>query len=548
MKTRAAALQNIESNSFDLCVIGGGATGSGCALDAQLRGLKTVLLEARDFASATSSASTKMVHGGVRYLEQAVRGFDLAQWGVVRRALAERILMLRNAPFLTGTMEFLTPCFHRWDAAYLGIGLKLYDWIAGKAGLAPSRFVPQAEALRRMPNLNPKGLLGAMAYTDGQFDDARYNMALVETFADAGGEALNYARVTAFEKGPDRKLRAAEVEDAFSHRRFMVRARAFVNAAGPWADSVREMATPSTPRRLRLSKGVHIVLPLDVWSSRDAMLIPKTEDGRVLFAIPCQGRLLVGTTDKEVSSPDELALTTDEAEYLLHHLSRYLARPVARTQIVSGSAGARALVSARGTKRTSKLVRDHEVELDRASGLISILGGKWTTYRAMAEDTVNAVQKYLGGPVSACATRDYLLAGSRGYTPDYSHKLAHEFGLSAEIAQHLAGKFGARATDVAALAKHDPDLARPLVEELPPLRAEVIYAIRHEMAVGIEDILARRIGLEFYSWKDAVTAAPVVADLLARHCHWPESTRHEALAHYLRRVHDLMERVGLASP
>ncbi len=548
MKTRAGALQSIEGKSFDVGVIGGGATGSGCALDAQLRGLKTVQLESGDFASATSGASTKMVHGGVRYLEQAVRGFDLAQLEVVNRALAERVRMLRNAPFLTGTMEFLTPCLRWFDAVYLEIGLKLYDWIAGRASLAPSHFVSRGETLRRMRGLNSGHLVGAVAYTDGQFDDARYNMALVKTFTEAGGEALNYARVTGFEKGADGKLRSARVEDRISHRQFMVNARAFVNAAGPWADTVREMATPGAPRRMRLSKGVHIVLPLEILPGSDALLIPKTEDGRVLFAIPWQGRLLVGTTDDEIAVADELYLTGDEVAYLLRHLNRYLARPVARDQVVSGSAGARALVSARDKKDTRKLVRDHEVELDPASGLRSILGGKWTTYRAMAEDTVHAVQQYLGGAATGCVTADHPGGGSGGNTAGYGKHLVETFGIAERTARHLVGKFGARAGNVIAIANQQPELSTPLVEDLAPLRAEVVFAAREEMAVSIEDVLARRIGLELYGWKESLQAAPVAADLLARELGWSESAGREALDRYVERVFRLMERAGLAPP
>jgi len=255
MKTRAEALEGIENKSFDVCVIGGGATGSGCALEAQLRNLKTVQLEALDFASATSSTSTKMIHGGVRYLEQAIRGFDIKEYEVLTRALHERIYMLRNAPYLTKTQRFLTPCFNWWNTLYFEIGLKLYDWIAGRASLAPSSFIPRGEVLHRMPALNPRHLVGAVAYTDGQFDDARYNIALVNTFAETGGEALNYARVTAFEKAASGKIAAVEVEDHFSNRRFTVRARAFINATGPYADTIRQMATPGARPRMRLSKG-----------------------------------------------------------------------------------------------------------------------------------------------------------------------------------------------------------------------------------------------------------------------------------------------------
>jgi glycerol-3-phosphate dehydrogenase len=547
MKTRADALKTIEGQSFDVCVIGGGATGSGCALDAQLRGLRTVLVEAGDFACSTSSASTKMVHGGVRYLEQAFRRLDLGQFEVVNRALRERILMLRNAPFLTGTIEFVTPCFRWLDVAYLQIGLKLYDWIAGRARLAPSHFVSRGEALRCLPGLDSNHLVGAVAYTDGQFDDARYNIALVKTFAESGGEAINYARVVGFEKSPGGNLIAAHVEDSLSERRFIVRARAFINATGPCSDRIRAMATPGAQPRMRLSKGAHIVLPLDVLPGQHALLIPKTEDGRVLFAIPWHGRLLVGTTDEEVSIDDELCLTKNDVDYLLRHLNRYLALPVTPDQVVSGTAGARALVSSGDATTTAKLTRDHEVEIDRASGLISILGGKWTTYRAVAEDTINAVQNYLSNRMIGCSTRNHPLSGSDGYTPDFWRKLAQHGGISELTAHHLAEKFGTCAVDVVALARHNPKLASPLVEGLAPVGAEVVFCTRDEMAVSIEDILARRIGLEIYGWREALQAAPVVANLLAREFAWSESAKQEALDRYVTRIRSLMARAGLGS-
>src|SRR6202030_1027761 len=429
MKSRAEVLKDVQNKSFDVCVIGGGATGSGCALDSQLRELSTVLIEAGDFASATSSASTKMVHGGVRYLEEAFRRLDPAEYKVVNRALHERIHMLQNAPFITRAKEFITPCYNWLDLAYYETGLKLYDWIAGSSSLAPSHFVSREEALRRLPNLNPQGLAGAVAYTDGQFDDARYNVTLVESFAETGGVALNYARVSAFEKRADGKLAAVTVQDRLSGQSFVVRARAFVNATGPFADSIRAMANPAAKPRIRLSKGVHIVLPAEVLSSDDAMLIPKTDDGRVLFAIPWKGRLLVGTTEQEVAAGDELFLTREEVEYLLRHLNRYLAAPVKASQVVGGFAGARPLLSAGDSRDTKKLARDHEVELDSQSGLISILGGKWTTYRAMAQDTIDVAQKYLGIPVSECSTPNHPLLGSDGYSTDYWQTLERRYGL-----------------------------------------------------------------------------------------------------------------------
>jgi glycerol-3-phosphate dehydrogenase len=545
MKTRAHALGAIQGQSFDVCVIGGGATGSACAWDAQLRGLRTVLLEAGDFASGTSSTSTKMAHGGVRYLEQAVRSLDVQQYEVVRRALHERIHMLRSAPFLAHPKLFLTPCFRWLDCAYYEIGLKLYDWLAGRASFAPSFFVSREEALRRIPGLAPDRLVGGVMYADGQFDDARYNIVLVETFTQEGGEALNHARVTALQKQAHGKLAAAEVEDQFSRERFEVRARAFVNATGPFADGIRAMAAPGIPPRVRPSKGAHIFLPLEILKSDDALLIPKTEDGRVIFAIPWLGRLLVGTTEEEVRPGDELCVTREDVDYLLRHLNRYIASPARVDQIVSGTAGARPLVGSGSSKATKKLARDHVVERDSSSGLISILGGKWTTHRVMAEDTINAVETQLGGSQKPCRTWGRRLAGANGYSESCWQNLIRENSISEATARHLAEKYGVRAPDVLALANSDPSLMKPLVEGLAPLKVEVVFAAREEMAISIEDVLARRIGLQWYGWKEAVEAAPVVADLLACELGWSEDEKRQALAEYVSRIQGTMQKAGL---
>jgi glycerol-3-phosphate dehydrogenase len=553
MKTRAEAVRSIDGKLFDVCVIGGGATGSGCALDGQLRGLRVIQLEAGDFASATSSASTKMIHGGVRYLEQAIRNFDLVEYHAVRRALRERLYMLRNAPFLTGTMEFIAPCFRWRDVAYLRFGLGLYDWVAGRAGLAPSYFLSREETLRRVPELASDRLVGAVAYTDGRFDDARYNLALVQTFAEAGGDTLNYARVIGFEKGRDGRLQAAQVEileECDSDGRRVIKhvavfARVFINASGPFADQIRQMAAPDARPRMRLSKGVHILLPLHLFSSHDAMLIPKTDDGRVLFAIPYHGRLLVGTTDDEIAVCDELCLGQNEVDYLLRHLNRYLASPVSCDQVVSGTAGARPLVNSQEGAQTRKLVRDYAVDI--ANGLISILGGKWTTYRAMAEEAIDAAQKYLGVPTTVCSTKHHPLSGSHGYVPEYWRELVSQFAVSEPAARHLAGKFGTRAADVLALTVEDPELAAPLVKGLPPLRAEVVYGARREMAFSIGDVLARRTGIELYGWGQAIQAAPDVADLLARELGWSERVTRDVTREYVGQISNRMTRAGLTS-
>jgi glycerol-3-phosphate dehydrogenase len=546
VRTREEALRAIEGKTFDVCVIGGGATGSGCALDSQLRGLKTAQLEAEDFACGASSASTKMVHGGVRYLQEAIRNLDFKEYRVLKEALHERIHMLRNAPFLTNTRFFLTPCYRWLDVAYFATGLKLYDWIAGRDGLAPSTLLSREQALRRMPSLAASGLVGAVMYADGQFNDARYNITLVKTFAEAGGETLNYARVVAFERDAAGKLATAVVADKVTRRDFVVHARSFVNAAGPNADNVRRMATPDVPLRIKFSKGVHIVLPLEILGSTEAMLIPKTEDGRVLFAIPWLGSLLVGTTDDEIDSPDHLHLEAEEVQYLLRHLNRYLARPVSAARIVSAMVGVRPLVSSGGSRSTKKIARTHEVELDSKSGLISIMGGKWTTYRAMAQDTIDAVQKYLGISISQCQTLRHMLWGSDGYSTDYWKTLAKLGGVTELSARHLAGQFGTRASMVMDLAREQPELAAPLVEALAPTRAEAVFAIRDEMAMSIEDVLSRRIGLQTHSWKHAIRAAPAVAELLARELGWSEKGKREAVDQYVAKIRELMAEAGVA--
>ena len=412
MKRREEALAMVAVESYEVCVIGGGATGAGCALDAQLRGMKTVLVDGGDFASGASTAATKIIHGGVRYLEEAVKGLDVKQYEVVNRALHERIHMLHNGPYMTRPLEFLIPCANWFSVAYMGFGMKLYEWIAGKASLFASRFLSRAETLKRMPGLASARLLGSIAYADGQFDDARYNMALINSLVEAGGNAVNYARVVAFNKDAAGRLESAEVEDQFSEKRFTVRASRFVNATGPGADAIRGLARLGVVARMRLSKGAHIVLPLEAFPTRDALLIPRTDDGRVLFAVPWFDRLLIGTTETEVKVGEELYLSKGDVAYLLRHINEYFATAIRAEQIVSGYAGARPLVSAGGSRDTKKLARDHEVEVDAQSGLISIMGGKWTTHRAMAEDTINAVQKSLGHAATPGVTVDHPLYGS----------------------------------------------------------------------------------------------------------------------------------------
>jgi glycerol-3-phosphate dehydrogenase len=546
MKTRQLAFDQIKDGTFDVCVIGGGASGASCALDAQLRGLKTVLVDAGDFASGTSTASTKMAHGGVRYLQEAITDLDVHQYRLVENALRERALMLRNAPYLTRTMEFLVPCFTHFDEFYYGLGMKMYDWISGKSSLLPSRILTREEALFRMPAMQSKSLTGAVAYADGQFDDARYGVALVETFDELGGAALNYARVTSLERRADGMLAAAVVTDQISKQTIRIAARSFVNATGPFSDVIRQLASAKVSPRMSPSKGVHILFPLDGFPESDALLVPKTEDGRVIFAVPWNGRLLVGTTDTGYTPGEEMVVTRQEIDYLLRQLNPYLSSPLHADQVVSGFAGVRPLVSAQGVKETKKLIRDDEVEFDAESGLISILGGKWTTHRLMGEETIDRVQQYLGEPTTPAQTPEHPLSGSADYRSDYWEMLSSEFHLPAATAQHLAHKYGTAAASVMKLAESDPSLALPLVEGEAPIRAQVVYAARHEMAVTLEDVLARRVGLQLIGWRLAIRAASVAAELLGSELGWSAAEQTAAVDQYVGKINHMLEVAGQA--
>jgi len=546
MRHRSEAWRKIDGASFDVCVIGGGATGAGCALDAQLRGLSTVLIEAGDFASATSSRSTKLIHGGVRYLQEAVTDLDPGQYNVVKRALRERRFMLDNARFLAHPMEFLVPCYSRWDVFYYGVGVKIYDRIAGKHNFFPSRYRSSKDSLARWPLLQGDGLKGTIAYADGQFDDARYCVALVQTFTQAGGEAINHARVVRLQQDAGEKICAAEVEDQLTGANSTMQARIFVNATGPYSDHIRAMANPDLEKRLRLSKGVHILLPLDDRTT-DAVVVPKTDDGRVIFAIPWLGRLLVGTTDDEVTHEEELVVKRSEAEYLLRQLNRYLSRPFAVEDIVGGFAGVRPLVSSGKPGRTKKLIREHEVEVDRESGLVSVMGGKWTTYRAMAEDAINAVQQQRGLPVGGCVTREHHLSGSDGYSADYPQTLAATYGVPDSTARHLSEKFGTNASAVLDLARQQPELAQPIVAGFPAIQAEIAYSARNEMAATLDDVLERRTGVQFFSWKTAMAAAPIAAAVMQKEMGWDSAHTQREVDDYVHTISEWTQKIGMAN-
>ncbi|GAB4492194.1 MAG: FAD-dependent oxidoreductase [Saprospiraceae bacterium] len=519
---RSTNIQRLQNEEFDLCVIGGGASGTGCALDAALRGLKVALVEKTDFAAATSSKSTKLVHGGVRYLEQAFKNFDFAQLRQVRHGLEERHIVLKNAPHLARPLALVTPVFSWWENLYFSIGLKLYDWFASrKDSLPKSRRLSKAATLRRMPGLTRK-IHSAVLYYDGQLDDARYCLALAQSAAEAGATVANHLEVIDFQKNEKGKLTAVKVRDDIHHSSFIIRSKLFLNCTGPFADKIRLLGNPELQPRIRPSKGVHLVLPHATLGSHDALLIPKTKDGRVVFAIPFEGELLLGTTDDDYFDlTKEPVLEAAEVDFLLETLQPFLKEKIDKQQVKAGFGGLRPLLFSSTNQQTKTLVRDHEVEHDSTSNLLSLLGGKWTTYRLMAKDAVDAACDLLG--ISAqCGTETHQLVGAKGWDSDFWKKIQAEFGFDQDISQHLAQKYGARASKVASLAAENPKLAERLLPDFPFIKAEVVHAVQEEMACTVRDFLARRIRLEITDWQAASAAAPIVAKLMGTALGWTE--------------------------
>jgi glycerol-3-phosphate dehydrogenase len=490
---RDAMLRRIRERRepWEVLVIGGGATGLGTALEAASRGYATVLLEQSDFAKGTSSRSTKLIHGGVRYLQQG-------NISLVLEALRERGLLMHNAPHMVRNQSFIVPNYDWWEGPFYGIGLKLYDMLAGRLGLGPSRWLSRDETLARLPTLEQGGLRGGVIYHDGQFDDARLAVTLARTLAEQGGVPVNYVRVTGL-------LRAAGLVcgvralDEETREEIEVQARVVVNATGVYTDALRRLDDPAAPPVIAPSQGVHLVLDRSFQPGESAIMVPHTDDGRVLFAVPWHDRIVVGTTDTPVQDlPLEPRAREEEIAFLLTHAARYLTHDPTPADVRSVFAGLRPLVRDGDTRETAALSRDHTV-LISPSGLVTITGGKWTTYRRMGEDTVDEAAALGGLRESPSVTQDLRLHGYREGP--------------AEPAPWDA--YGAEAGAVRDLAVRDPALDRPLHPRLPYRAAQVIWAARHEMARTVEDLLARRTRALFLDARASIDAAPAVAALLA---------------------------------
>ncbi len=501
-----------HSGPFDVAIIGGGATGLGAAVDAASRGHSVVLVEQSDFAKGTSSRSTKLVHGGVRYLKQG-------NVSLVLEALRERGLMVRNAPHLVHSLPFVIPSYHWWEGPFYGIGLKMYDALAGQLGLAPSRWLTREEIIEKLPTLETDGLDGGIVYHDGQFDDARLAIHLARTAVNHGGILLNHTRCIGLmkENGHVAGLKAECVETGRQHE---IRARCVINATGVFVDGVRQMDDAQAKNIVAPSQGVHLVLPREFLPGDSAIMIPKTDDGRVLFAVPWHGRVIVGTTDTPVDHATvEPRALPEEIEFLMTHAARYLTRDPRPGDVLSIYAGLRPLVAVKNADSTAALSRDHTI-LVSDSGLITITGGKWTTYRRMAEDVIDHAEMIGGIGVKRCVTQDLMIHGSATVL-DPGDPLA---------------VYGSDAAEIRALAAEKPEWANKVHPRLDLTCAEVVFHVRHEMARTVGDVLSRRSRSLLFDAQASMTAAPRVAELMASELGWDvEETsrqvgRYQALA------------------
>jgi glycerol-3-phosphate dehydrogenase len=489
---------------WDFLVIGGGATGLGVGVDAAARGYRTLVLEQADFAKGTSSRSTKLVHGGVRYLKQG-------NISLVLEALRERGLLCENAPHLVHHLSFIVPIYSWWEGPFYGIGMKIYDRLAGKLGLSPSEVLSKEETLARIPTLETEGLQRGVSYYDGQFDDARLAVNLAQTIFDLGGVAVNYMQVVSLIKQGD-LIAGAVARDAESGKECELHAKVVINATGVFCDQIRKMDEPGARTVIAASQGTHLVLPKSFLPGESAIMVPNTPDGRVLFAVPWHDHVVVGTTDLAV---DEITLeplaTDEEIEFIITNASKYLSKRPSRSDVLSVYAGLRPLVKVGDARSTAALSRDHTILISN-SGLLTIAGGKWTTYRKMAQDTVDQAQTMAGLDERPCRTEHLQIHG-------WNRQQIDEPNLRV---------YGADAAAVRTIARETRHFAERLHKDLPYTAAEVIWAVREEMARTVEDVLSRRTRALLLGAQASIEAAPLVARLMAaelgRDTTWEQQT------------------------
>lgn len=530
---RASALEVMESATFDVVVVGGGVVGAGAALDAATRGLSVALLEARDWASGTSSRSSKLIHGGLRYLE-------MLDFALVAEALRERGLILtRLAPHLARPVQFLYPLRHRgWERAYVAAGVGLYDVMSrvggSGAGLPFHRHLTRRTALRKVPSLRRDALVGAVQYYDAQLDDARHTMNLVRTAAHYGARVANRARVVGFLREGERVV-GVRVRDLEHGTDIEVKAQQVINATGVWTDETQAMIGERGQFKVRASKGVHLVVPRDRILSTTGIIL-RTETS-VLFVIPWGRHWIIGTTDTDWNlDKAHPAASARDIDYVLDHVNALLATPLTREDVEGVYAGLRPLLAGE-SDLTSRLSREHVVA-HPTPGLVVVAGGKYTTYRVMACDAVDEVARALDFRVAPCCTHEVPLLGAEGFRAAWNARArtAARTGLHVARIEHLLHRYGSMTDDVLALCRADPALARPLPGADDYLAAEVVYAASHEGARHLDDVLARRTRISIETWDRGVTTAPHAAALLAEVLGWSAEQREREVEHYLARV------------
>jgi len=470
--TRDSQLKELRTakQPFDILVVGGGATGLGIAVDAAARGYSVALFEQADFAKGSSSRSTKLIHGGVRYLQQG-------NVSLVMEALKERGILLKNAPHLVHDLEFIVPSYRWWSSPFYGIGLKVYDLLAGRFGFGHSEMLSKAEVVAAIPTINQKGLLGGVKYFDGQFDDARLAINLATTAVREGALVLNYMKVTKFIKSELGQIEGVEITDSESGETLQVLAKVVINATGAFTDSVRRLDRPSATPVIVPSQGVHLVFDREVLKSESAIMVPQTSDGRVLFAIPWHDVVVVGTTDTPIEAIElEPKPFEEEIEFILETASEYLSGEISRSTVRSVFTGIRPLVRSADVEDTSVISRDHVVLIDPNSGLLTIAGGKWTTYRHMAEEVVDQAAVLAELPPTSCRTASLPV---HGY--DENPKVHGKYSF-----------YGSDAAELLALERAHPEWAKPLCDELDLTEAQVRFSVRSEWARRVEDVLSRR--------------------------------------------------------
>ncbi|CAG8454782.1 17699_t:CDS:2 [Funneliformis caledonium] len=505
---------------FDILIIGGGATGSGAALDAATRGLKVALVERDDFAAGTSSRSTKLVHGGVRYLEKAVKELDYGQYKLVKEALHERYTFLQIAPYLSYQLPIMLPIYKWWQVPYFWFGSKFYDKLAGREAIESSYFLTRGKALEAFPWLNKNKLVGAM------HNDARMNVAIALTAISLGAVVVNHVEATRLIKNEDGKVSGACLRDTLTGEEWTINTKGVINATGAFTDSIRSMDNVKNDNIVAPSSGVHVILPNYYSPRKMGLLDPSTSDGRVIFFLPWEGNTIAGTTD----SPTELTYDPmpkeEEIQWILDEIRRYLSPDikVRRGDVLAAWSGIRPLVRDPSAKNTAGLVRSHIIHVSD-SNLITVAGGKWTTYRAMAKDAIDkAIDVFELKPINECLTETAKLIGSHGYSKTMFIKLIQQFGLETETAQHLANSYGDRAWAVAALSKPTgkrwPVFGQRLSPFYPYIEAEVRYAVRREYACTLVDVIARRTRLAFLNAQATLESLPYIIEIMSEELGW----------------------------